>query len=169
MEIGSKTIELDKSRRVSFRPVESDDAGFLVAVYGSTRMDELALTNWDEAQRYAFLKMQTDAQLAHYRQTYPNGEHLIILVNGDLTGRLYIANIAEEIRILDITVLPQHRSAGIGTPIIRELMAEATVIGKPLRIWVESFNPSLRLFERLGFTKSDESGYSYLMEWRANG
>jgi GNAT superfamily N-acetyltransferase len=167
MEIGSKEIKLDDSRQASFRPATSGDEPFLIAVYGSTRTEELVLTNWDQAQRDAFLKMQFDAQQAHYRQTYPGGEHLIILVDGATIGRLYIADIAEEVRVLDITVLPPNRNAGIGTPIIKELMSDATAIGKPLRIWVESYNPSLRLFERLGFVKSSEAGHSRLMEWRA--
>lgn len=167
MQIASKTIALGGSRLVTFRPSTAGDYSFLLGVYASTRMEELALTNWDQAQRDAFLKMQFDAQLSHYREHYPEGEPLIILVDGEPVGRLYVANITEEIRILDITLLPRNRNAGIGTPIIKELMAESAVIGKPLRIWVESYNPSLRLFEQLGFVKSSESGYSYLMEWRA--
>jgi len=167
MEIGAKEIRLDDSRRATFRAATSEDESFLIAVYGSTRMEELALTNWDQARRDAFLKMQCDAQLSHYCAHYPEGEHLIILVEDDAVGRLYVANIAEEIRILDITVLPQNRNAGIGTPIIKELMVEAAGIGKPLRIWVESYNRSLRLFERLGFVKSSENDYSYLMEWKS--
>jgi GNAT superfamily N-acetyltransferase len=167
MQIASKTMSLSDSRVVTFRPAITDDYSFLLGVYGSTRLEELALTNWDQAQRDAFLKMQYDAQLAHYREYYPDGEHLIIQVDGDEAGRLYVANIAEEIRILDITLHPQNRNAGIGTSIIRELMGEAAIIEKPLRIWVESYNPSLRLFEQLGFNKSSENGYSYLMEWRA--
>ncbi len=167
MEIGSKEISLAGSRLATVRPVNSEDKPFLLKVYGSTRAQELALTNWDEAQRDAFLRMQFSAQQSHYGEHYPGGEHYVILVNEDAVGRLYIADVEKEVRILDITILPHHRSAGIGTPIIRELMAEAAAIGKPLRIYVESFNPSLGLFERLGFVKSDESGYSYLMEWRA--
>src|SRR5437773_9178722 len=167
MEIGAKEIPLDDKRLVTFRPAASDDELFLHGVYGSTRQEELALTNWDDAQRDAFVKIQFDAQQSHYRQYYPEGEHLIILVEGNQIGRLYIANLKEEITILDITLLPQHRNSGIGTPIIRELMAEAALIGKPLRIYVESFSPSLQLFERLGFVKLSESGYNYLMEWHA--
>ena len=166
MEIGSKRISLDDSRLVTFRPVTADDEQFLIGVYGSTRTEELTLTNWDQAQRDAFLKMQFTAQQSHYRENYPEGEHLIISVDGSAVGRLYIARIAAEVRILDITVLPEHRNAGIGTPIIKELMAEAEAIGKPLRIYVESYNRSRGLFERLGFAKSGESGYSYLLEWR---
>lgn len=168
MQFASKQISLDGSRLVTFRPVNADDEPFLIRVYGSTRLDELALTDWDEAKRDAFVQMQFAAQQVHYRHNYPNAEHLIILLDGAPVGRLYVAEIEAEIRIVDVTVLPEHRSAGIGTPIIRELMEEAAGIEKPLRIYVESFNPSLRLFERLGFVKVDESGYNYLMAWRAN-
>ncbi len=167
MEIGSKEISLADSRLVTFRPAGSDDEPFLLGVYGSTRTEELALTNWDEAQRETFLRMQFSAQQSHYREHYPEGEQYVILVNEDAVGRLYVAEIEKEVRVLDITILPHHRNTGIGKPIIRELMAEAAAIGKPLRIYIESFNPSLGLFERLGFVKSEESGYSYLMEWRA--
>ena len=71
-------------------------------------------------------------------------------------------------RILDITLLPQHRNTGIGTAILKALMTEASSTGKPLRIYVESYNQSQRLFERLGFVRSGESGYSYLLEWRVD-
>jgi len=167
MQFGSQRIALDDSRLVTFRQAIADDEPFLLGVYGSTRLEELALTNWDEAQRDAFLRMQFAAQQAHYRQTYPEAEHLIILLDAESIGRLYVAEIEAEIRIVDVTILPEHRNAGIGTPIIKQLMAEAATIGKPLRIYVESFNPSQHLFERLGFIKVDESGYSYLLEWRA--
>ena len=168
MEIGSKEFPLDDSRCVTFRPVNAEDEPFLVAVYASTRAEELALTNWDQPQRDAFTKMQFSSQQSHYQEHYLGGEHYVILVNSHEAGRLYVAEIEKEVRILDITMLPQHRNSGIGTPIIRELMTEAATLGKPLRIFVESFNRSLGLFEGLGFVKAEEHGYSYLMEWRAN-
>jgi GNAT superfamily N-acetyltransferase len=167
MDIGSKEISLDKSRLLTLRPVNAEDEAFLIETYGSTRAEELALTNWDQSQRDAFLRMQFNAQQAHYREHYPQREHYVILVNGHGVGRLYVAEIEKEIRIMDVTILPQHRNAWIGTTIIRELMTEAAALGKPLRIYVESFNRSLSVFERLGFVKADEHGYSYLMEWRS--
>jgi len=44
-------------------------------------------------------------------------------------------------------------------------------VGYPARgsryaAYVESYNRSRGLFERLGFVKSGEQGYSYLLEWR---
>jgi len=166
MKFSANQISLEDSRLVTFRQAIADDEPFLLGVYGSTRLEELALTNWDEAQREAFVRMQFTAQQAHYRQSYPEAEHLIIRLDREPVGRLYVAEIEAEIRIIDVTILPEHRNAGIGTPLIRRLMETAAVIGKPLRIYVESFNRSLQLFERLGFRKIDESGYSYLLEWR---
>ena len=166
MELASKTIPVGTSRQVTFRQAAPEDDPLLLELYASTRQEELALTNWDAAQREAFLRMQFDAQHTHYSKHYPEGEHLVILADGEAIGRLYVANTDREIRILDITILPAHRNAGIGTAVVNELPHEAKALGKPLSIYVEANNPSLRLFERMGFVKAGESGYSFLMEWR---
>ena len=167
MDIGSKEIKLNSSRLVSFRPAVKEDEAFLLGVYGGTRLEELALTNWEQNQKDAFVRMQFAAQQLHYLQQYPKAEHLIVLLDGLSIGRLYIANIETQIRIIDITILPDYRNAGLGTQILKELMEEAKTLDLPLCIYVESFNPSHRLFERLGFLKVSESGYSDLLEWRA--
>jgi|SRR5947209_15813143 len=151
---------------VTLRPVILEDEAFLLEVYASTRAEELSRVPWDEAQREAFLKMQFAAQQLHYRTHNPNATHDLILLDGHAVGRLYVSRREREIRILDITLLPEHRNKGIGTPLIEELMREAAQAGKPLTIYVESFNPSLRLFERLGFSKIEDDGINYLMEWR---
>lgn len=151
---------------ITFRPAGADDEAFLLKVYGSTRAEELAAVPWTDAQRETFLLMQLQAQHHHYRLKYPAGEYLIILDDERAVGRLYVARLAEQIRIMDITILPEDRGRGRGTSILRDLMAEAAKAGKPLRIYVESFNPSLSLFERLGFSKVEEEGIHLLMEWR---
>ena len=151
---------------ITFRPVEPDDEAFLLKVYGSAREEELARVPWTEVQRETFLRMQLTAQHQHYRERYPDGEFLIILKASRPVGRLYVARLEEQIRIMDITLLPEERNAGLGTSILKDLMVEAGKAGKPLRIYVESFNPSLRLFERLGFSSIEENGIHLLMEWR---
>jgi RimJ/RimL family protein N-acetyltransferase len=153
---------------ISFRPAGPDDEPFLLKLYASTRADELAAVPWTEAQREAFLKMQLAAQQQHYQGRYPDADHRIILLDESPVGRLYVARLAEEIRIVDLALLTEARSHGIGTRILKDLMAEAARVGKPLRIYVESFNPSLRLFERLGFSKVGEQDFYLLMQWRAD-
>ena len=150
---------------ITLRPVSPDDYDFLVEVYGSTRADELALVPWTSEQRQAFVRSQLDAQQDHYLKTYPRASHDIIESNGRQVGRLYVARLDQEIRIIDITLLPAERNVGIGTYLIKQLLDEANRSGKVTRIYVEEFNPSLRLFQRLGFSPSEQNGIHLLMQW----
>jgi ribosomal protein S18 acetylase RimI-like enzyme len=150
---------------IALRPVTPADGSFLLEIYASTRADEMALLPWPDEQKQAFVLAQFNAQRQHYQQTYPEANHDVILFNGRLVGRLYIARLETEIRIVDITLHPRDRNRGIGSNLLRSLLGEASDCGKLLRIYVESFNPSLRLFERLGFSRSEEQGIHVLMEW----
>jgi RimJ/RimL family protein N-acetyltransferase len=153
------------SSNVTLRPVSSDDYDFLVAVYGSTRAEELALVPWTTEQQQAFVRSQFAAQQDHYAKTYPTASHDIIMSNDRPVGRLYVARLDQEIRIVDITVLPAERNAGIGSYLIKQLLDEANRSGKVTRIYVEEFNPSLRLFERLGFRPTEQHGIHLLLQW----
>jgi len=80
-------------------------------------------------------------------------------------GRLYVARWQDAIRMVDIALLPPYRNAGIGTAILRDLLAEAAVAHKPVRIHVEQCNPAVRLYERLGFAPIADKGVYLFMEW----
>ena len=150
---------------VSVRPIRPDDAAFLYEVYASTRTEELAVVDWDEAQKAAFLHMQFTAQHQFYQERYTRTDFLIILRDAVPVGRLYVARWQDEIRIVDIALLPPYRNTGIGTAILRDLLAEAAAAQKPVRIHVEKFNPALRLYERLGFAPIEDKGVYLFMEW----
>ena len=80
-------------------------------------------------------------------------------------GRFSIVRWQDEIRIVDIALLPPSRNAGIGSAILRDLLAEAAAAHKPVRIHVEQCNPALRLYERLGFAPIEDKGVYFFMEW----
>ena len=151
---------------ITLRPVSPSDESFLLEVYASTRADELALTDWNQQQRQAFIEMQFAAQQHYYRAQFPEAEHSIILLNNIRAGRLYVARRKEEIRILDIAMAVEHRNAGIGSTILKGLIREAEERGTSVRIYVERPNPSLRLFERLGFSSAETTPTHFLMEWQ---
>ncbi len=122
---------------------------------------------WDEAQKQAFLTFQFNAQHHHYQDTFATADFHVILDEGAPVGRLYVDRRADEIRILDIALLPEHRSRGIGSALLDALLAEAETAGKPVSIFVESHPPrARRFFERLGFEEAEDQGVSVLMEWR---
>lgn len=157
----------NKRTSVTLRPVSREDEALIFDIYASTRADEMAQTGWDDAQRHLFLKMQFAAQQQHYSTRYPAAEHLIILSKAVPVGRLYVARSGEEIRILDIALLPEHRNRGTGSSIIKNLMDESAKSGKPVRIYVESYSRALQLFERLGFSQVEQTGFHYLMQWQS--
>ena len=88
-----------------------------------------------------------------------------VLVDGEPAGRLLVARWRDEIRIVDITLLPAFRGRGAGSDLLAELMDEATEMGKRLSIHVEQTNRALRLYERLGFKPVGETGVYLRMEW----
>jgi ribosomal protein S18 acetylase RimI-like enzyme len=153
--------------QVTLRPAAAADENFLMSVYASTRADELKHVPWSTEQKEAFVRMQFAAQTQHYAADYPQARHDIILLEGAPVGRSYVDRGEGELHILDITVLPQYRNRGIGALLLRRLLDEAGKLGKPVTIYVESFNPSLRFFELLGFQKEQEKGFHFLLKWRA--
>ncbi len=152
------------SAAITFRPVRPEDEAFLRRVYASTRAAEMALVDWGEAQKEAFLRMQFDAQRRYYQEHYASARFDVILRDGQPVGRLYVDRLEREINIIDIALLPEHRNAGIGGAILHDLMVEADAAGKPIRIYVERFNPALRLYQRLGFQIRGDTGVYYRME-----
>ncbi len=152
---------------IKLQPVTPEDDAFLLSVYASTRAEEMKQVPWSAEQKEAFVKMQYIAQRQHYAAMYPQASHDIIYADETAVGRIYLDRDAERLHILDITVLPQYRGRGTGEVLLRRLLEEAGASGKAVTIYVESFNPSLRLFERLGFQKEREEGFQLLMKWQA--
>jgi ribosomal protein S18 acetylase RimI-like enzyme len=155
---------MNARKEITLRPVTEADDEFLLSVYASTRAEELERVPWTPEQKEAFVRMQFAAQKRHYAAQYPQASHDIIYADGVPVGRLYLSRGADGFHILDITVLAQHRNAGTGSFLLRELLAEAGKAAKPVSIYVENFNPSLRLFERLGFQRVEEDGFQLLLK-----
>jgi ribosomal protein S18 acetylase RimI-like enzyme len=152
--------------RVTFRPIEPNDMEFLLRVYRSTREEELAMiVDWTPEMKDAFILQQFTAQHTWYQEHYIGAEFLVILVEGTPAGRLYIHRREKEIRLVDISFLPELRNSGFGTSILRDLLAEGEASGKPVSIHVEIYNPAMRLYERLGFRAIEDRGVYRLMQW----
>lgn len=142
------------------------DLDFLRKLYISTRWDEVAvLIDWTEQQKLSFLSEQFSFQHAHYMEQYAGADFLIIKQGANQIGRLYKEYRADEIRIIDIALLPEYRGKGIGGKIMKSILAEAEKKGIAVRIHVEHNNPAMKLYNRLGFKKIGDSGVYFFMEW----
>ena len=64
---------------VTLRSYAAHDDAFLQDVYASTRQEELASVDWDEAQREWFVDMQFDLQARAFAQAYPEAHHEVVV------------------------------------------------------------------------------------------
>lgn len=149
----------------NYRQIDSSDMDFLYQVYESTRWEELQQAPWSDEQRREFLMMQFQAQHQHYQQHYAEAEYQIIEIAEQAAGRLYLDHREDEIRIVDIALLPKYRNTGVGTQILSSILAQAKNRQVPVLIHVEKNNPALALYQRLGFVTKEDVGVYWLMSW----
>lgn len=170
MLIGGGEIEAGGAKIV-LRPAGASDYEELLGVYASTRAAELAqVTWWDDAQKLAFCRAQYDAQKEEYDARFPGAEYDVIEVEGRTVGRVWVGRAAEEIRLLDIALLPEAQRRGLGAAVVGALVEEARASGKRLRHMVFMLNTDARRFyERLGFRVFEDIGGYLHMEWAPEG
>ena len=145
-------------------PVSSSDEPFLVELYAATRAEEMKLVSWDGEQKHRFLQMQFEAQNRYYRERYPNASFDLIRFNDCPVGRLYLAELADEIRIIDLTFLPAYFNPQVFEALIEEILQKSAQVRKPVRIYLENYSPQTEIFVRLGFQKIDEQGIYFLWQ-----
>jgi ribosomal protein S18 acetylase RimI-like enzyme len=162
------TDERTKQPHVSLRPVTTDDDQFLLDVYTSTRADELAQVEWAPGQKESFVSWQFNLQRKEHDTRFPDARYDVILVDDQPAGRIWIGEDETQIRLLDIGLLEEFQNRGVGTILVKQLIAEAVAKNKPLRHTVFVLNNNAqRLYERLGFVTIEDLGGYKQMEWRA--
>ena len=167
METTETQLSLPLGGTLTLRSVTAEDEPFLLALYGSTREDELGQVAWGEGQKEVFVRWQFDLQRREYDARFPDAKYEMILIDGEAAGRIWTGRDEEQIRLLDIAFMPQFQKRGAGTLLVRRLIDEALGAQKPLRHMVFVLNNDAhRFYERLGFVLIDEQGAYKHMEWR---
>ena len=157
----------DSAGTPSLRPVGDADREFLSRLYASTRAAEMALVDWSDEQKQAFLQMQFHAQSSHYAEHFPKASFDIIEMGGESIGRLYLDEREDALHVLDIAILPEFQGRGIGGGYLRSIMDLAAASDRDVTIYVESNNPAMSLYRRLGFERVKDEGVYWFMRWTA--
>lgn len=150
---------------ITVRPEQPQDEAFLFELYASTRQEELDAWGWPPEMRSRFLTLQFKASQG-YRSAFPEAEFQIVLLDGVQAGRLIVHRTPEELRVVDIALLPRHRNAGIGSALLQRIFGEAEATKKPLRLKVLRGNRAIRFYQRLGFVNIGETEMHFELEWR---
>lgn len=146
--------------------ITESDAMFLMELYASTRSQEMAIVPWSGDQKRAFLKMQFEAQDRFYRERYPNASFEIIKLDDRPVGRLYHAELTDEIRIIDLAFLPEHFDKNIFIKLLERILQKGERAGKPVKIYLEASDPIIEIFADHGFQKIDQLGIYFLWQYQ---
>jgi len=141
--------------RFQLRPATSSDLPFWKRLHGLTmRAHVEAIWGWDEA-------VQDDLVRARFRPEIT----AIITVAGVDAGGLAREEVDGAILLSVIMLLPDHQRRGIGTALVRGLMAEAAGRGVAVRLSVLRPNPARHFYERLGFITTSHDAIRFEMRW----
>ncbi|NEN85681.1 GNAT family N-acetyltransferase [Paenibacillus elgii] len=153
---------------VTIVDARTEDQAFLYELYRSTRIEEVSAWGWGDGELDAFLRMQFDLRQRSYALQYPLAQHGIILQNGVRVGGIILQETPHEIRLIDVSLVPEYRDGGIGTALLKRLQETAAARGKPIRLHVIRSNAAVSLYERLGFRLAEGDGIYAAMEWSTN-
>jgi len=142
----------------------AEDDEFLARLFHDVHAPQFAPLGLPPASLDQLLEMQFRAQRGGYAAEFPNACNTILRVGGERIGRLLVNETSEEIRLIDIALLGPYRGRGFGERLLRELCQRAAEAGLPLRLSVRPGNPSLHLYERLGFRRVSSDGMNIAME-----
>ena len=138
---------------ISRRPEAADDAPFLRRLIHDTVAADLDAAGWPEPVRSQILEIQCACLRATITK-YACVSREVILVDGVDAGWLVVAESSGQIRLVEIMLGSEFRSRGIGSSLIRQLIANARAAGKSVGLCVRVSNTrALSLYERLGFQR----------------
>ncbi len=150
---------------VTLRPECSQDESFIRNLILETIADELGASAWPEPMRSHLLSVQYAGRRQSFRLTFPEAASYVIEAGGVNAGWAVVTEMPQEIFLVEIIVSPECRNRGVGSAVIRQLIAEAAARRKPVRLTVNATNnAAIRLYERLGFRRMEGDEVRYVME-----
>jgi GNAT superfamily N-acetyltransferase len=102
------------------------------------------------------LQLDRDEQESMFRKLWNPTQVAIIQADGVDVGWLQTVLSKSEHMLGQLFVDAPYQRKGIGTEVLRGIIEEASRRGLPVRLAVVKFNPSRRLYERLGFRVTHE-------------
>ena len=130
------------------------DLDVLYPIYRSCYQEYVRQTwgEWDDAR-----------QSEQFYSGFPLERGRVILVGGEIIGAIDTERRGDGWFLNNIEIAPEWQNRGIGTALVRDLLARAQAEGCPTHLGCLKVNPARRLYERLGFEVVGETATHYLM------
>jgi ribosomal protein S18 acetylase RimI-like enzyme len=89
----------------------------------------------------------------------PGSELAVVSVDGEDVGRFWLVRHDDVLELSGLELVPAWRSRGVGSVVLRDLVAEARATGLRLELEVEPDNhPARRFYEREGLRRVQGTG-----------
>lgn len=105
-------------------------------------------------------------QANYFRDHFAPAACQMIQVAGVDVGMLAVEALVESVFLANIEIIATEQGRGLGTAVIRSLIADAARRGLLVTLQVLKVNPARRLYERLGFEFTGETATHFLMTRR---
>jgi GNAT superfamily N-acetyltransferase len=143
------------------------DQEFIDTLYRSTREDLLMLP-MDPVFIDNLIRSQQQIHALGVQQNYPNAQTIILEYQRQALGRMVFEHAADDIRLIDIAVLPSAQRQGRARYMLLYLQQMAGTRQASLSLRVVKNNLKARsLYLSAGFQIVDEDEISEQMRWRA--
>src|SRR5262245_6458761 len=142
---------------IELRRATVADTKFLWDVFRVSMEDYITQTRgeWNEQREESQFRDQLDLSAAQ------------VILTKNLEVGFIMVPIKDNARwIHTICIVPEYQNRGIGTEVVRSVIAEAETQNIPLYLSVLKVNPARRLYERLGFVVIEETEHHFRMKFR---
>ena len=154
-------ITLAQGTEVRWRREAPDDAAPLRALRMAVRAPDFAMLGLASGPLQALCAQQVDSQWRQYRARFPDLHGEVAEQAGQLVGAMaWRAERGEApgLHLVDIVVHPQWQNKGLGTAMLRGLIAYADTQAVPVRLEVLRNSTARDWYARCGFASADASG-----------
>ena len=145
---------------VTIRPALQSDFDFLFHLVCITMKDYVAATTvWDELKEKETFAKYFD---------FSSYQISVVVLDGSDIGYLKIGRTEKELFLANLHIHPDFQNQGIGSQIIKTLLADAKQQGVEVSLKVLTVNQgAFRLYKKLGFSIEEETEDYYLMRARS--
>lgn len=119
--------------------------------------------------RANFGSWNDDFQRSMFWQSTEPSSHQLFYCGSQAVGFWFVRRDNDEIYLERLSLLPEFQNRGLGSSLVRELIADASASKRPLRLQVFLTNRARRLYERLGFRIVRGTDTHYHMEFSGIG
>ena len=148
------------------RAVREADEAFLFDVFCTGLAEEVAAMPDPRLVRH-FLRIQYTAQESRFQARFPGHERYVVTYDGRDAGRFFVHRTPSMLHAIDMILLPEFRSLGLGSRLVADVFDEARDHKQLVSVRVPRRNERASAFyASLGFRLVAMDDLDHYFEWK---